>query len=150
MIEVEIDESVCIANAYFKEDKKDFLWSQAGIIEMLSRQTIFSFNESIIAGKSDPESFQKLLKIFLRIYEIFQNSQKLLQLTQEFSGSGRIPNSLVKVRMSMIWLNTQDLVFEVLKILNTVGKHEKVQRIAPQILWRLHRICGEMIYRVFL
>jgi hypothetical protein len=105
----------------------------------------------------DPERSEKLLKIFLRIYEIFQNSQKLLKLTQELSGSGRIPNSLLKVRIPMIWLNTQDLVFEVLKISNTLGKHEKVQRIAPrnlwrtpQILWSLHGICGEMIYRVWL
>jgi hypothetical protein len=28
----------------------------------------------------------------------------------------------------MIWLNTQDLVFEVLKISNTLGRYEKVQR----------------------
>jgi hypothetical protein len=35
----------------------------------------------------------KLLEIFLRIYEIFQNPGKLLQLPEEVSGSGRSPES---------------------------------------------------------
>jgi hypothetical protein len=86
---------------------------------------------------------------------LFQNSQKLLQLTQELSGSGRIPNSLLKVRMSMIWLNTQDLVFGVLKISNTLGIYEKVQgnfhnfpefsRKFPEIFWKIFLSIGKIL-----
>jgi hypothetical protein len=59
---------------------------------------------------------RKLLKIFLRIYETFQNSGNIFRSFSDLSGSGRISNSLLKVRMLMIWLNTQDLVFVLLKI----------------------------------
>jgi hypothetical protein len=85
--------------------------------------------ENLLSG---PQRSQKLIKIFLRIYETFQNSQKLLQLTQELSGSGRIPNSLLKVRVSMIWLNTQYLVFATFWVPNSYGRYGKVQENFPR------------------
>jgi hypothetical protein len=43
----------------------------------------------------------------------------------------------------MIWLNTQDLVFGVLKISNTLGIYEKAQGIYrkfSRIFWKISRI----------
>jgi hypothetical protein len=55
----------------------------------------------------------------------------------------------------MIWLNTQDLVFGVLKISNTLGIYEKAQgnfhnfpefsRKFPEIFWKIFLSIGKIL-----
>jgi hypothetical protein len=90
----------------------------------------------------------KLLEIFLRIYEIFQNPEKLLQIPEEVSGSGRSfrirKNSRIgsKVRTPIIWLNTQDLVLGDLENPNSWeidGKEQGILQKFSRKSWKISR-----------
>jgi hypothetical protein len=84
------------------------------------------------------KDFYKLLKIFLRIISF-------LKILKTFPD----PETLSKVRMPIIWLNTQNLVLGLLKISireDMMEKHREISKNFPGFSGKFPENPGKLIY----